>query len=330
MIMGSPMYMAPEQIEGKPVHTRTDIYGLGMTLYHALCGKAPFSGELNQVLMAHIVKMPPPFNQHLPEEAISKNLEWIIFKAIQKDPDERFDSIYQMRQALKLCAEAISNNRECSLSIIDSKVFSRPGTQEELNVLAKSKFSIGDENNSIADTISPTFRSPKNNVPAWFPTFLAVCATLVLFSGGIVGGIFLYKEMNSDQFEEVQNNQNSEQKESSDIVHEKKSKSQEDHIEEQKPVSVSINTSRSAKTYLITNGKRSKNPICTTNPCIIEMKPDEKKRVVIIRRGYQPETIELDGKVTRLDVELKRKSSIKTTKTTKIDEPLIPDIYKSD
>ena len=44
MVMGTPLYMAPEQIEGKPVDARTDIYSFGVTCYHMLAGAPPFTG----------------------------------------------------------------------------------------------------------------------------------------------------------------------------------------------------------------------------------------------------------------------------------------------
>jgi serine/threonine-protein kinase len=59
IVMGSPMYMSPEQVESSSLDHRSDIYSLGMTLYHALSGRAPFSGELTQVMMSQLMKYPP-------------------------------------------------------------------------------------------------------------------------------------------------------------------------------------------------------------------------------------------------------------------------------
>jgi serine/threonine-protein kinase len=87
-ILGTPHYMAPEQVRGKPVDARTDIYSLGALAYHLACGRPPFSGD-NAIAIgfAHLSETPTPPRQirkDLPEA-----LEAAILAALAKDPAAR-------------------------------------------------------------------------------------------------------------------------------------------------------------------------------------------------------------------------------------------------
>ncbi|MBM75882.1 MAG: hypothetical protein CMK59_10820 [Proteobacteria bacterium] len=112
MVMGSPMYMSPEQVQSESVDARSDIYSLGMSLYHMLSGFAPFEGEFTTVMMAQILKMPQEMNVRNSEISIPPILEWTVFQCIQKDPSLRFQSVHQLRQALEICEEQILLNHK--------------------------------------------------------------------------------------------------------------------------------------------------------------------------------------------------------------------------
>src|SRR5262249_23917277 len=63
MTMGTPLYMSPEQVEGKQVDPRTDIYSFGVTCYHMLCGQPPFRGQTAfEVALQHVRKEPDPLD----------------------------------------------------------------------------------------------------------------------------------------------------------------------------------------------------------------------------------------------------------------------------
>ncbi len=87
-VYGSPMYLSPEQALAKPVDARTDIYGLGATLYVLAVGSAPFYGERNDLLHAH-VRIPPPDPA---ERGVPPELSEIILAAMAKSPQDRFAS----------------------------------------------------------------------------------------------------------------------------------------------------------------------------------------------------------------------------------------------
>ena len=101
-ILGSPSYMSPEQLAGKRVDGRSDLFSLGVTMYQLLTGELPFVGESLASLMYKIANEKHPdirmFNPELPA-CVAK----IINKALHKDIDRRFQSGNQMVGALRRC-----------------------------------------------------------------------------------------------------------------------------------------------------------------------------------------------------------------------------------
>ena len=101
-ILGSPSYMSPEQLAGKRVDGRSDLFSLGITMYQLLTGELPFVGESLASLMYKIANEKHPdirmFNPELPA-CVAK----IINKSLHKDIDRRFQSGSQMVGALRRC-----------------------------------------------------------------------------------------------------------------------------------------------------------------------------------------------------------------------------------
>jgi serine/threonine-protein kinase len=87
-ILGTPHYMAPEQVRGKNVDARSDIYALGALAYHLVCGRPPFSGD-NAIAIgfAHLSEPPQPPSQL--RKDVPVNLEAAILAALAKSPDDR-------------------------------------------------------------------------------------------------------------------------------------------------------------------------------------------------------------------------------------------------
>ncbi len=87
--MGTPDYMAPEQVEGKRGDARTDVYALGIILYEMLLGRVPWEGDNPLVVMAQHVNAPLP-SLRAADSMIPAPLEAIVTKCLRKDPDERY------------------------------------------------------------------------------------------------------------------------------------------------------------------------------------------------------------------------------------------------
>jgi CHASE2 domain-containing sensor protein len=105
-VLGSPYYMSPEQLAGKRVDGRADLFSLGVTLYQMLCGELPFQGESIANLMYNIANEKHPdirrFRSDLPNCVNN-----VINKALQKDAKARFASGKQMAASMKRCQEHI-------------------------------------------------------------------------------------------------------------------------------------------------------------------------------------------------------------------------------
>ncbi len=104
MLLGSPMYMAPEQITGGSIDARTDLYALGAMLYVMLTGEPPFGrGVAISLMMSHVNDPIPAFVERNPSVAVPASLEWVVRTCLSKSPDERFASARELKRALNAC-----------------------------------------------------------------------------------------------------------------------------------------------------------------------------------------------------------------------------------
>jgi len=100
MLMGTPEYMSPEQAEGVEVDYRTDLYALGVVLYLMLVGQVPFRGTTpHAILHSVIYEPPPPLRRIRPD--LSPGIEAVVLKAIDKQPERRYQSGAELVEALR-------------------------------------------------------------------------------------------------------------------------------------------------------------------------------------------------------------------------------------
>jgi serine/threonine protein kinase len=104
--MGSPYYMSPEQILGRPLTFHTDMYSLGVALYELLTGKKPFLAENLQALLEKIVKLEP-----LPPSEVRadlpKALDLVILRALKKAPESRYANFTEFALELSKVGQAV-------------------------------------------------------------------------------------------------------------------------------------------------------------------------------------------------------------------------------
>ncbi len=150
--LGSPMYMAPEQVEGDPVDRRTDVYALGLVLFVALSGRAPYPRGSVATVMMHQVTMDVPAFEDVGID-VAPELEALVRDCIEKQKSDRPDSMRVVEQRLLALQDALEDydveNAATVLARIDNlpqlpaKVDPEPAdTSSESRVSAQTGFSL--------------------------------------------------------------------------------------------------------------------------------------------------------------------------------------------
>lgn len=102
-VCGSPVYMSPEQCMGQDLDARSDIYSMGIVLYETLTGKLPILGKtMVDTMSKHISEPPVPFNEARPDLYIPERLEWVVLKAMAKEPGQRHQTMEEFKLDLDL------------------------------------------------------------------------------------------------------------------------------------------------------------------------------------------------------------------------------------
>ena len=100
LVLGTPSFMSPEQLQGRPVTGRSDLFSLGVTLYQLLTGQLPFRADSMPALMLKIAHEPhPPIRTQRP--GLPAGLDEFFDRALAKDPAARFESGAEFAQALR-------------------------------------------------------------------------------------------------------------------------------------------------------------------------------------------------------------------------------------
>lgn len=119
-LVGTPLYMAPEQIRSGLHDAKGDQYALGCILYFALTGQPVFTGRKpNEIMSAHVKQKVVPPRKRLPSLQISDALEAVVMRALAKDPAQRFPSMRALEEALEACIRELNGE---SVPLEDQKL----------------------------------------------------------------------------------------------------------------------------------------------------------------------------------------------------------------
>lgn len=106
-IMGTPLYMSPEQCAAKTLDSRSDIYSLGVIAYQMLAGDPPFAGETGGVMREHIEVIPTPLRERA--KKVPKRVSQVVMDALEKDPDDRPQTAAAFASSLRAQADGIGS-----------------------------------------------------------------------------------------------------------------------------------------------------------------------------------------------------------------------------
>ena len=128
-VPGTSGYLSPEQILGLPVDERSDIFSLGVVLYEMCTGYLPYAADSTTTMLSAILQTPPPsINRFMPEAP--EELEWIVTKALAKEPDERYQTVREWLSDLKRLKQRLEFSAEqARLDPRDSQTGRKSGRQ---------------------------------------------------------------------------------------------------------------------------------------------------------------------------------------------------------
>ena len=103
-VMGTPDYMPPEQVQGRPADFRSDLYALSVVLYEVFTGRLPFSGDTPYAIMTAHVQQAPRAPLEL-DPRLPAELDAAIRRGLEKDPARRWQTTVELLEALSLISE---------------------------------------------------------------------------------------------------------------------------------------------------------------------------------------------------------------------------------
>ncbi len=149
VIVGTPLYLSPEQATGKPVDGRSDLFALGAVFYECITGRSAFSGSSVIEIGAQVLHVNPPEPSTI-NPRVTKTLDRIAMKALEKNVDSRYQSAEEMLKDLRKVQATLSNDA--------SRIARISGTASVTRSMRASALT----------TLTDTFRRPRLSVGAFF------------------------------------------------------------------------------------------------------------------------------------------------------------------
>lgn len=112
-LIGTPAYIAPEQLKDRKIDARADLYAVGVILFELLTGKVPFEGETAEsILTKQLFEEPPLLSDERPEIIPGSPIELVVTKALAKEPDQRYQSAKEFEEAIELSLKEVPRRRK--------------------------------------------------------------------------------------------------------------------------------------------------------------------------------------------------------------------------
>jgi len=171
--MGTPLYMSPEQVSGKELDPRSDIYSFGITCYQLLCGEPPFRGTTAvQIAMQHLKNTPPPLQERNPQ--LPKTLCRLVHRMMAKRRSLRYQSAEEVSEDIKTLIAAQKQGRSLDLvrlpRLEELERLAELERQRSLRNQGQSAGDAGDDGGDLPFEVSavaaPAMPEPAKSKPA--------------------------------------------------------------------------------------------------------------------------------------------------------------------
>src|SRR5690606_7964120 len=178
--VGTLEYMAPEQIQGHEGDERTDVYAVGNILYEMLCGTTPFQSDTDYRMMKDkLEKQPESILRENP--TVPDSLEKIILKALQRNPNKRYQSALELKNAIEKCLNGTLLDQSMLTKVLrESQVFTTPQKGNEIISVSK----ILSRAKSISGKIKVPATGKINKSYLILGATVLLCAVLLIWGAG--------------------------------------------------------------------------------------------------------------------------------------------------
>jgi tRNA A-37 threonylcarbamoyl transferase component Bud32 len=174
--MGTPLYMAPEQAEGKPLDCRADIYSLGVTCYHMFAGEPPFRGATAiEVALQHITGQAPQLAEARPD--LPAALCALVHRMMARRPEDRFQTARDMLREIVRLREGVSGAVPLPTSM--------PSVDVE-PVLTEGSSSALVPASGLEETLAAEAAPERTGTPRWLTVGLFGASVVMAAIGGVI------------------------------------------------------------------------------------------------------------------------------------------------
>lgn len=164
VMLGSPRYMSPEQIRSEDIDPRTDIYSLGVLMFHMIAGRPPFVGQGSVEILTNHLKMPPPPMAAVGHPDCPMELEIILQRCLAKKKSDRYPSMEELLSDLKTATRMQRPRLHSSSTLGDYIVGSSAMASSVVGLTNIGSQHQTPRNASLADVLSGSFVSNDDNL----------------------------------------------------------------------------------------------------------------------------------------------------------------------